>query len=446
MPVLSLIRILIATVALMLITLYFSFNVKNLESAVGYPYLILFTICVLILFLISGRLYEFLRVRKSSLFLLCFLSYFFIKLWMDISNTAIIKQYTVGSTGGVFFGIALGVMVTFLVSDMYLMMYKRSMFGSLLITVLFIVTLILALDIFQFHYTSVRSDLFLISNAKGYYQRAGSILFINFMIDSVLLYLVNAFKDSCSVIFVLISSVIYSMIAGLFMFTCQLLGSNSGFACILIVWVSVFVFLFISNKVGLQENRLGIGIKEILFGWIGKRIFVGSFIVFIVMIFGVTVVLHYYPIDVGKFRIFGFGQGHLSSMDNRIDIIKNNFLVQWGYNPLLGNAQVDTLTTGVGTYAHSLMLSLLSHLGVIGFLLFYGFLLQIYFELIRTRRGPPSFYQDRRFSLFRLLILGLVVALATLTTFYTWLPLWFAVGAFGVSLGASHSEKVGCLN
>jgi len=441
--VLNSIRLIIATAALSFITLYLLSNVKSLGVGVGYTYLGSFAICTFILLIVSGRFLEFIWIRISSLLLLLFLSYFFIKLWLDIGDASIIKQYTIGTTGGVFFGIALGVMVSFIVSDIYLIMFKsrlNSIFGAIFVTAILIMSFFLVLNSFHELYSNVRSDLFLVLNLDGNYQRSGSFLFINLMIDSALLFLVIHFTKVNLKTFVIVNFALYLMISGVSMALSQLIGSNSGFACVAISCVAVVIILVISNKPGLFENRLKIGLVAIFLGWIAKRIFIAISIVSIFLIAGVAVVLHYVSVDANKFRIFGFDSGHFSSVENRIEMLKSNFVEQWSYNPLFGNTQVDVLTTGPGSYAHSLPLSLLTHLGFIGFFLFFGFLIQVYLELTRKRVGSLSMYLDRRFSLFRLFFLGVVIVLATLTTFYSWLPLWFAVGAFGVSLGSKRLE------
>ena len=94
---------------------------------------------------------------------------------------------------------------------------------------------------------------------------------------------------------------------------------------------------------------------------------------------------------------------------------------------MFGNLTADALTTGPGTYAHSL-LSVFSHLGLVGAALFTMYLVALYREIMLPPIGLPSFYSGAKYPLFRAMILGGLIGYGLIGTFFTWMPLWFALG------------------
>jgi hypothetical protein len=111
-------------------------------------------------------------------------------------------------------------------------------------------------------------------------------------------------------------------------------------------------------------------------------------------------------------------------------IFSHNFLTQMAVNPVFGNLKADTLTTGNGTYVHSL-LSIFSHLGLVGAALFSAYLGSLYNSFKKTKLfAGPGFYHDSECGVFRLILISIVLSFALLATFFTWLPLWFAIGLF----------------
>ena len=124
----------------------------------------------------------------------------------------------------------------------------------------------------------------------------------------------------------------------------------------------------------------------------------------------------------------------LTALIAAYDAFRDNFITQFSYNPLFGNMRVDLLTTGQGTYVHSL-LSLLTHLGLVGFTLFVLFLRSLYLQIARPDQRlqgelKKSYLLFRLFALVAILLAGLVSA------FFVWTPLWFCVGLFAFGSNA----------
>ena len=138
--------------------------------------------------------------------------------------------------------------------------------------------------------------------------------------------------------------------------------------------------------------------------------------------------LAYTNLSIEQFRIFGFSQRSLIyPLLARIDLFEQNFLIQFAYSPVFGNLRVDDLTTGSGSFAHSLI-SILSHLGIVGGTLFCLYISSLYREL---KKAPPFsawFYTDSDLGVFRIILGLLILGYALVGTFFTWMPLWFSLG------------------
>lgn len=136
-------------------------------------------------------------------------------------------------------------------------------------------------------------------------------------------------------------------------------------------------------------------------------------------------------IDITKYRIFEFEEQTMmnSSVVSRLEILVNNFAIQFEYAPIFGNFFVDRLTTGSGTYIHSL-LAVIPHLGFIGAAAFVAMLVTIASQLRRAwLRAPGTPRELRRI----MLAIGVVVWAALfllLTNFFTNIVLWMPLGLF----------------
>ena len=161
-------------------------------------------------------------------------------------------------------------------------------------------------------------------------------------------------------------------------------------------------------------NRFKLSSK--LFG----SIFISLFIVFVLLVG----LINFFDIDLDQFRIFDFGSGDVSSVSSRL-ALWDNFLIHFDYNPIFGNMAVDALTTGEGTYVHSFIATLLTHLGIVGFIFFFIYL----FVAIKEKlKSSNNLYVNNLFALYSLIVFAGIFAIASFGTFITWIPLWFLLG------------------
>lgn len=102
------------------------------------------------------------------------------------------------------------------------------------------------------------------------------------------------------------------------------------------------------------------------------------------------------------------------SVASRIDLILTCGAAQFARAPWIGDLAAELMTCGPGEYLHSL-LSIQTHLGLVGSAL----------ALVVLARSLQVLGSRREYRAL-LWPLGLVVAVAGIGAFFTWLPLWFA--------------------
>ena len=187
-----------------------------------------------------------------------------------------------------------------------------------------------------------------------------------------------------------------------------------------------FIFCIIFINFTKSENLLSqikLNIKKIFLSKLTSKlfgsIFVSLFIVFVLLVG----LINFFDIDLDQFRIFGFGS-ETNAMSTRLELI-SNFFIHFDYNPIFGNMAVDILTTGEGSYAHSFILSLLSHLGIIGFILFFIYLFVAIKEKLNNHN---NLFVNNLFTLYSLVVFVGIFAIASFGTFITWVSIWFLLG------------------
>jgi hypothetical protein len=440
----KIIKITLSFLILFSLGAFISENLKVLDEGGGYIFLLFAILSFSMLALINFSC--FLKIRMSLILLFIFVLYLTFNYAFDTLDMAKIKAVTLGTTGGVVFAILLGVMSTFSIVNIFDADNSRSTHKLVIIPLVFIYSLVIlffSIEAFQFYLSTIRSDLFLIDGGDGLYQRPAALMLIQFMISTSLItaVLIKGYKatllHTIIVLLLCVNAIVYMVLS-------QLLGSNSGLASIAGFLVMFLSFIFIVSSKESKKFILKVNLKSIVLGWIGKKVIFGITLALFTMVSFFTYLLFLLDMKMTDLRIFGFSSGTSSSVDSRLAILQKNYVEQLSYNPIFGHTQADALTTGEGSYAHSLI-SIFSHLGLIGGILFSFLLLFMYREIARSYMNY-SLYDSPKFRLFRLFSLGLVLLYALLTAFITWMPLWFAIGAFGISFYFKRDREIICFS
>lgn len=371
-------------------------------------------------------------IKKSFLFLILFFIYFIVNITLNRPND--LKALLLSTTGGIILFYILGSLVStnlLYIKEKLLNSNKFLNMFNFLYIVFSIFFLFLLFDTFYTHLSNVRTDLFLISELNGMYQRAGNFLTISFFIYSfttAFFLFVNKYTKKGKLVnfmsFVLFGLYCLLTIGG--MLLSQMIGSNNTLVNLGgLLFASTIFYIFINfTKSENLLSKVNLNIKKIFLSKLSSKlfgsIFLSLFIVFILLVG----LINFFDIDLDRFRIFDFGSGEVSSVSSRF-VLLNNFFIQFDYNPIFGNMAVDILTTGEGSYAHSFILSLLSHLGIIGFILFFIYLFVAIKEKLNNHN---NLFVNNLLSLYSLVVFAGIFAIASFGTFITWIPLWFLLG------------------
>ena len=129
-----------------------------------------------------------------------------------------------------------------------------------------------------------------------------------------------------------------------------------------------------------------------------------------------------------RFEAINDGILELSSVQSRIALL-SGFSDQFAVAPLFGAFDAE-LRAGyfAGSYMHSIILSLLTHMGIIGTILIALILYFIRQDGKRTGEYRQSFGRFYYRLFLSILFLG------TLFTFFTWMPFWFFLGSMSIRM------------
>jgi hypothetical protein len=434
-------RLLIAFATLVSISSFLFLNIQQMGAGRGYALIAISVVLSVIVLLASRKLRAQISFRYPHLFILFFISYFLGNLIITSLDFNIVRANSVGTDSGVIFFTVLGLLVSMALSSLINMQSDpRSKSLVNYGTLIFILSSVIwQLLIFENYHSSIRDDLFLIANDGGLYQRPANFMLMQGLICSSLVISTSVYNQQKDRMISLASASgcgVFLLLAAL---TAQIIGSNSGLVsslCLLILLVGVTYVSFDQKFVhGLRR----VSLRGLLVGWLGLKVLKFTAASAVVGIILIILALRYFNVDPKQFRIFGFGSGEITSINSRIEILTSNFEVHFAYSPVFGNAMVDTITTGEGSYVHSL-LSILTHLGIVGAILFALFVTSMFKEFGTSRNTlTPPFPTYHAYKLLRVLCLLMVLFLALISTFFTWAPLWFSFGM--ISLGFRPSWR-----
>lgn len=396
---------------------------------------LLFVIIILSIsiFIITARNPNKIRVPISLGLLTTFFVYLLLKLVIDIHNISKIKEMFIGTTGGtlLFFLLGSGINII-LQQSMQRKLSRNKQFIINVTTIIFQILVLTTLILINVNFTkNLLSTRLVVSGLDGAYQRVGNYLTIVFMIAThafILLVIRNKLQNvPLRLITQILSTLLFLVTALSALFLAQLLMSNSAFVCITlttIVALSFQVLMTFRPYFSVQVKTF----KSLFFGSTFKFVMTALILAVTTLLIIGSIIIEILGIDASMFRITGYGKGVSNSVTSRLELF-NNFPVHHNISPLFGNMNVDKETTGSGTYVHSFLGSMITHLGYVGFLIITSYFLIGIKELFsKIRQSAGENIAQNAYGLFCLVLLMGFVTLASLTTFFTWIPLWFTVG------------------
>jgi hypothetical protein len=377
-------------------------------------------------------------IKKSFLVLLFFFAYVIFKIIVDIGDPGTLKAMTIATSGGFILFYAIGSMTGFTFNRIIdRARYRRNYFIILFLFygVYIVIHSYYLLGTFTDFIPRLRREYFLISDIKGDYQRPASFLIISSMMLSSLYIHILLMSDNYHFIFKKIIFIFYFFICLMnlifSMLLSQMIQSNNGLVCIggillISLFFHVYLFFLKSRKI---LKKYCFKFRNIIFGKIGKNIVLSGLITLvgfvIILLFSIKLI----GIDVSTLRIGNYGEGRISSIETRHDI-NSAFFIHFFYSPetpIWGNMQVDTLTTGVGSYMHSFLLSILTHLGMFGLGIIVIFLYLSFKELLQ--KGVPGIYING-IKMYKTLSFCCFFIIANKAYFFNAISFWFLIGLF----------------
>ncbi|MEL3901253.1 MAG: hypothetical protein P1P60_00240 [Treponema phagedenis] len=406
---------------------------KGGKGAVG---LFLLALSILLAVFVICSFFRFARItiyKKSFLYLIVFFFYFILRILIDTQNSQTLKGYTIATTGGIILFYGLGVLFGLLI---FLLHNTRLNYKAVLkwraVFFLFYLTINLfsIMETFLGVSSIVRQDIFGLEDGANY-QRIANFLIINTILLSILyfsnfIYLVNMkflFKKS----YLLLCFFAYFVYSILIIIFTQLVGSNNGFVTcsgILVLGFSLHIFIFISQK---RKFILLHGMKfRNLFRGVVFLKFLESVLISVLSFFCVVVIVVLrFGIDISKIRILGYGDTSkgLGSLTSRFELL-NNFYIHFSVSPFWGCMSADTLTTGFGSYVHSFIFSMITHMGLLGTGVFIAFFIQVILEYFHKNFDIYDKYK----TIYEIFLLLGILSIAVVGVFFTWIPIWFLFG------------------
>lgn len=339
-------------------------------------------------------------------FLLIFILYIFFKILFDINEVSIVKIGTlikdIGMNfliGFIAFSLLKSRLPVFsgLVANFQKSKWLRRI--TFICTIIFIGLNIYFLSMFfGISIKNIISDFQINSISNDYYQDFGDYMTLAYccMISIQVLFLKNCKNHNFSHLIFFVVITLETFIS----FIClQSVMSNKSVAVIVPVFLLTIYYTLLK---GWLFNR--------------NRFTINTFFSIILVLIVILLLGSYMPeFDYTKLRIFDNGESSSiltnSSVLSRITIIQNSFMQQFLNAPMFGDISYTQ-------YMHSSLLSIQTHLGIIGSILFWTFIVS---QMLKLYRMPGN-------EILKAIALP-ILFVSIISSFFTWGPLWFLIGA-----------------
>jgi len=474
----SLIVSLTSGFSVILLQYYLHLNIINfLAGNVGVIYLGLFAISLLVARLLcANSLKPKPYIKTTDIYLIIFFLLVFIKIAVEHPGENQIFAHSLGSSGGILFYLALGLLLGFnplfqgnKLSANIFILGKRSIQSPFINLANLVPSIAIIFSSLQWTYqefilfnSSLRTDLFLVDDrlvgGDLSYQRIGD--FITVKLIAVVLTVASAIfshsetkKISITYNSMLLFDLFFTVLGILscvFAFlTSLVIGSNK--AAVLSVLSLIIIFYACAVRHGLLALFISSRITLFIDAFLKLRpVKVVKYLLLCLTFLAPLISIFAFVFNHDFFsqtRLTRFGD-ESGALGPRIDILLNNTIAQFDVAPLFGNMYADGLSTGPGTYVHSLPIFLLTHTGLLGLILFCLFmignlrsisksLICIYCNIsgtLKNRYQEGQYIAKLVYGQIGLFVLSFALLMAIVGTSLFWGFLWFAIGlSFGIS-------------
>ena len=258
---------------------------------------------------------------------------------------------------------------------------------------------------------SFLSEFIMGSFSNDYYQTFGDYMTIAYccLVPLQVVYLKSSIRSGRAFYFFVMVIIVQTLMT----FIClQALDSNK--SVVVIVLVSMLA-IYVGKPEGLFIRH--------------GRLRISTLLRLPFLLVAIILACRYMPaIDISQFHIFDHDESGSvltnSSMQSRRYIINTYFMDQFQNAPIFGDISIRK-------YMHSSLLSIQTHLGMIGSLLFWSFII---LNLRQVYRHPGN--EGLKAIALPILFVSII------SSFFTWGPLWFLMGALYEYTPPSHGRSL----
>tara|TARA_Y100001970_G_scaffold181787_1_gene221230 strand:- start:15506 stop:16627 length:1122 start_codon:yes stop_codon:yes gene_type:complete len=345
---------------------------------------------------------------------------------VDFNGIGEFISYAISPGGGILIHTMIGSLLV--AQQNYLANYSNPRKVRKILNIIFLATLIIIVSVMFQILQNINESIFLLDILKGYYQAPGKalIMLIIFLQISIINLNLQAIKTT-------FADSIFLIIAVISLFCSQGFGSNTAFIIILFMTINFFIFKALINKKSISRllllplpEKVGLSFFSRSF----QSLLTNQLLVFLlILIFILVIAFNYFYEYLALFRIFSFGDfASYDSITSRYELL-SNFVPQAEIGILFGNLASDLITTGSGTYPHSFSLSLLTHTGLFGTVIFLFFFINYVNSLFRLKlKNHESINNVKAHKYFLIITMAMIFIYSNLATFFSWVPLWFFFG------------------
>ena len=422
--------ILIFWSSLILLGLYFANNTLYLDKVGGVSLGLLVTIfgafALESLFIFIKKNKDNIFINKSLFFFILLILYISLRIVTDISDIDYLRSFWFSTTLGCLLFYLLGAFIAWVTKEINLWCNKNkylSRYNYYLGFFYILCNSLLNLHVFV-KLLPRRRPVFFLIDKFGFYQRPGNFIIINTFLIAYCYFNIQSNNKKNYLLDIFYFS--YFIITILLI---QFVGSNNGFLGVFgILFLSIVYKYFLLNenkneqKSFVSEDKPKTINKCILSCF--KKLGLISVCLFVILFLFFTAFRSLMP----PIRILHYNLNEeYNPLDDRLTMLRENFSPQLSVNPIMGNMDADNIISGKGTYVHSFILSMMTHIGIVGVILFFLYFFSAVFEHYKSLHYAKN-YKSFYLKLFVFLITIFIFLMANIASFFSWNPIWFVLG------------------
>jgi len=425
--ILAVVRVWISVSLLFTLFVFYFKNIYDIGDGVGYNYLLSFFVGMLTLWLLTPSNYKIISVNKVIIAIISFLFYISLRFVLDQQSSTGLFAFMFSTTSGVFFGYFLGIFLAYLFLSIVQNAYQfpcSKIYFNKAVLVYFVLVTIFIIVLFDHHYAN-KVSWFSINENPVNYQRPGILLFLLTIQNATLLIVVKLLspnkKNRLIQMLFYISTLVMILLG-------QLIGSNFFFLAGIVLLLVVFWYLSLTNSSAKHLIKKEIRLSSLFTRWMGKEIYKIIMVVLLVSLLLFIAAVELSIIDFQQLRITG-KETYIPSLNVRMDILKSVFIMHLNNAPLFGDMFVHEIVNT--RYIHSL-LRILPSIGITGALFFFFIIFLLYRDIRLCSK--MTFRVSSNYQIFRLIMVTYILLGALLMAGFSWIPLWFIIGLFSISI------------